>query len=155
MASKVNLDEMDVKYVTANSIRIGTVVLLRDKTYPCKVVDYSKAKTGKHGSAKIHVVGVDVITGKKYDDIFQSSQMVCVPNSEKLDYDLVFVLDDGFLKLKHPDGSYREDLRIEDAELLRNMEESHSEGNDLSISVLRVMEKELIGGYKIVCKKSA
>jgi translation initiation factor 5A len=35
----------------------GHVVL---KGRPCKIVDMSTSKTGKHGHAKVHLVGVDV-----------------------------------------------------------------------------------------------
>ena len=36
---------------------------MRDK--PCKVVDMSTSKTGKHGHAKVNFTGVDIFTGKK------------------------------------------------------------------------------------------
>jgi len=38
------------------------------KGFPCKVVDYSTSKAGKHGHAKATIVGVDIFTGnyKKY-----------------------------------------------------------------------------------------
>ena len=35
----------------------GHVVL---KGRPCKIVDMSTSKTGKHGHAKVHLVGIDV-----------------------------------------------------------------------------------------------
>jgi translation initiation factor 5A len=38
------------------------------KGFPCKVTDYSTAKPGKHGSAKATIVGIDIFTGKKYED---------------------------------------------------------------------------------------
>jgi translation initiation factor 5A len=35
---------------------------------PCKVVGYTTAKTGKHGHAKASITGIDIFTGKKYED---------------------------------------------------------------------------------------
>jgi translation elongation factor P/translation initiation factor 5A len=46
-SSKVNLDEMEIQYLSANDLRKGSIVLLREK-FPCKVADYAKAKTGKY-----------------------------------------------------------------------------------------------------------
>lgn len=37
------------------------------KGFPCKIVEMSTSKTGKHGGAKVHLVGIDIFTGKKYD----------------------------------------------------------------------------------------
>eukprot|EP00493_Phyllostaurus_siculus_P002912 UN02925 len=44
----------------------GHVVI---KNRPCKIVEMSTSKTGKHGHAKVHMVGIDILTGKKYEDI--------------------------------------------------------------------------------------
>jgi translation initiation factor 5A len=43
------------------------------KGRPCKIVDVSTSKTGKHGHAKCNFVGVDIFTGKKYEDMTPSS----------------------------------------------------------------------------------
>ncbi len=32
---------------------------------PCKVVDYSTSKTGKHGHAKASITGIDIFKDKK------------------------------------------------------------------------------------------
>jgi hypothetical protein len=44
---------------------------------PChrqtQVVDVSTSKTGKHGHAKCNFVGVDIFTGKKYEEMTPSS----------------------------------------------------------------------------------
>lgn len=35
--------------------------------HPCKIVAMSTSKTGKHGGAKVHLVGVDIFTDKKHE----------------------------------------------------------------------------------------
>jgi len=39
------------------------------KAHPCKVCEVKTSKTGKHGHAKCNITGIDVMTGKKYNDV--------------------------------------------------------------------------------------
>ena len=36
---------------------------------PCKIVEMSTSKTGKHGHAKVHLVALDIFTGMVSDSI--------------------------------------------------------------------------------------
>ncbi len=46
------------------------------KGFPCKVVETAVAHPGKHGHSKIHFVGLNVFTGRKYEDITPSQDMI-------------------------------------------------------------------------------
>eukprot|EP01118_Nematostelium_gracile_P001298 TRINITY_DN1133_c0_g1_i4.p1 TRINITY_DN1133_c0_g1~~TRINITY_DN1133_c0_g1_i4.p1 ORF type:complete len:119 (-),score=36.57 TRINITY_DN1133_c0_g1_i4:348-704(-) len=115
MAPKIDLDGMDVEYGIANDLRIGTIVLIHDRS-PCKVLELHRAKTGKHGSAKIAVVAMHIFTKKKMEEIFQSTAQVCLPKLDKVDYELLDLLEDDYISLVLPSGVTRQDVRLEGKE---------------------------------------
>ena len=64
----------------------GFVVI---KGRPCKIVDMSTSKTGKHGHAKVHLVAIDIFTGKKLEELCPSTHNMDVPNVKRKEYQLV------------------------------------------------------------------
>ncbi|CAH0001268.1 unnamed protein product [Clonostachys byssicola] len=92
----------------------GFVVI---KNRPCKIVDMSTSKTGKHGHAKVHLVALDIFTGKKYEDLSPSTHNMDVPNVSRREYQLLDISDDGFLSLMNDDGDTKDDVRMPDGEV--------------------------------------
>ena len=45
-----------------SALRKNGFVMIKDR--PCKIVEMSTSKTGKHGHAKVHMVALDIFTGK-------------------------------------------------------------------------------------------
>merc|ERR1719221_2127011 len=71
----------------AGELRKGSHVMLKGK--PCKVAEISTSKTGKHGHAKAHIVGLDIFTGKKYEDLCPTSHNLEVPFVKCTEYQLL------------------------------------------------------------------
>ena len=66
----------------ASSIRKGGYILIRDR--PCKVIEMSTSKTGKHGHAKINFTGIDIFTEKKNGgNMSKYSQYKCSRSKKK------------------------------------------------------------------------
>lgn len=78
------------------------------KNRPCKVVEMSTSKTGKHGHAKVHYVGLDIFTGKKYEDICPSTHSVNVPNVSRTEVQAIDCDNDGYLSVMDDKGEVTE-----------------------------------------------
>jgi len=130
-----------------SALRKGGYVVL--KGFPCKVVDMSTSKTGKHGHAKVHLVGVDIFTGKKYEDLSPSTHNMDVPEVTRVDYQLCDVTDDGFVSLMSIDGSStKDDLRVPEGELGDQLRSGFKDGKDIVVSVLGALDQEQIVAIK-------
>ena len=92
----------------------GFVVI---KNRPCKIVDMSTSKTGKHGHAKVHLVAIDIFTGKKLEDLSPSTHNMDVPVVKRQEYTLIDISDDDFLSLMTSDGDIKDDVKIPDGEI--------------------------------------
>lgn len=84
----------------AGELGKGDFMVCAEK-YPCKIMDFSSSKTGKHGHAKASFTCVDIFTGKKYEDSCPTSHNIMCPKVNSFqgivtgyDDDYVFYLDD-------------------------------------------------------------
>eukprot|EP00657_Telonema_sp_P-1_P001469 TRINITY_DN1383_c0_g1_i1.p1 TRINITY_DN1383_c0_g1~~TRINITY_DN1383_c0_g1_i1.p1 ORF type:complete len:165 (+),score=64.94 TRINITY_DN1383_c0_g1_i1:225-719(+) len=71
----------------AGGIRKGGYICVKGR--PCKVVDVSTSKTGKHGHAKCHFVCIDIFTAKKMEELCPASHNATVPVVTRVDYQVV------------------------------------------------------------------
>ncbi|KAF5326066.1 hypothetical protein D9611_000874 [Ephemerocybe angulata] len=122
----------------------GHVVI---KGRPCKIVDMSTSKTGKHGHAKVHLVAIDIFTGKKMEDISPSTHNMDVPNVRRNEYQLVNV-DDGFLNLMDGDGNSKDDVKVPEGDLGKEIAAGFDEGKDLLVTIISAMGEEQAISYK-------
>ena len=136
----------------AGTIRKNGYVVMKGR--PCKVVEVSTSKTGKHGHAKCHFVGLDIFTGKKIDDIVPSSHNCDVPHVTRTDYQLIDISEDGFVSLLAENGNTKDDLKLpNDDSLYTQIKDGFEEGKDLVVSVMCAMGEEQICAIKDIGPK--
>ena len=70
-----------------SALRKGGHVLIKQR--PCKIIDMSTSKTGKHGHAKVHLIAEDIFTKKKLEDLSPSTHNMDVPNVLRKEYTFV------------------------------------------------------------------
>ncbi|XP_074579694.1 eukaryotic translation initiation factor 5A-2 isoform X1 [Curcuma longa] len=162
----------------AGTIRKNGYIVIKGR--PCKVVEVSTSKTGKHGHAKCHFVGIDIFNAKKLEDIVPSSHNCDVPHVTRTDYQLIDISEDGFVRLKHnvinlvvfivhsildlfhytqvslltENGNTKDDLRLPtDENLLSQIKDGFAEGKDLVVTVMSAMGEEQICALKDIGPK--
>lgn len=98
-----------------SEIKVGAHVVI--KGCACRLAEVNKSKPGKHGSAKKTVVGIDVITGKKYQEMYNHSSMIGKPDIQRVRYVVTNVEpneDHYWFSLMDCDsGEMSDDLRFE------------------------------------------
>jgi len=122
----------------------GHVVI---KGRPCKIVDMSTSKTGKHGHAKVNLVGIDIFTSKKYEDISPSTHNMDVPHVTRNEFVLLNI-EGNFLSLIGPDGAPKEDVKLPGDEVGKQIEAHFNDGKELLITVVAAMGEEQAISYK-------
>ncbi|MCD6491224.1 MAG: translation initiation factor IF-5A [Candidatus Njordarchaeia archaeon] len=82
----------DIKYTPVSKIKTGHYIVIDGE--PCRVVDLSKSKPGKHGAAKARIVAVGVFDGVKRSIIKPVSDKIPVPMIHKKEGQVISVSGD-------------------------------------------------------------
>mmetsp|Transcript_1806 Transcript_1806/g.2227 ORF Transcript_1806/g.2227 Transcript_1806/m.2227 type:complete len:145 (-) Transcript_1806:15-449(-) len=95
----------------AGEIRKGSHLMI--KGHPCKCIEVSTSKTGKHGHAKAHIVALDIFTGKKYEDLCPTSHNLDVPFVKKIELQVLSADENsGEVSLLLESGETKDDLNL-------------------------------------------
>jgi translation initiation factor 5A len=137
-----------------SALRKNGFVVIKGKA--CKIVEMTTSKTGKHGHAKVHLVGIDLFTGKKCEDICPSTHNMQVPNVLRKEYEVIDITDDGFFSLMSEDGEMRHDLKLGEncshstpAAVRELIAQAEGTGERVVATVWKAMGEEVIKELKV------
>jgi len=136
----------NTNYKTTGSVKKGECVVINGR--PCKIVDTSTSKTGKHGHAKVNITAIDVITGQKISDLrslTSTSEHVDVKTTE---YSLVDISADNFITIMSPSGTVRSDLPLPDDLLRTEIKTDFAKGIEINVTVISAMNNERVISYR-------
>eukprot|EP00992_Anisonema_acinus_P015389 TRINITY_DN9734_c1_g1_i2.p1 TRINITY_DN9734_c1_g1~~TRINITY_DN9734_c1_g1_i2.p1 ORF type:complete len:177 (+),score=59.98 TRINITY_DN9734_c1_g1_i2:63-533(+) len=127
------------------NVKKGGHVCIRNR--PCKVVEYTTSKTGKHGHAKAHIIAIDIFTSKKLEELCPTSHNIDVPFVKRAEY-TVTDIDGDAVVLMDADGAQKEDLNLPDGDLGRDLAAKFEAGNEIVVTVVSAMNEEAIVSFK-------
>lgn len=136
-------------YGQANDVQKNDLLLIND--HPCKIVDRSTSKTGKHGGCKISFAGIDIFTGNKYCTIYRSDDKIKIPNILRNHYKIVDIEKDGDEYLFHlidNNGLLRENIKI-DGDNVQDVYEKFIDDHDIDITIMEYLNNVIIVTYKL------
>jgi len=123
------------------------------KGKPCKVLNISVSKTGKHGHAKCNFTATDIFTGKKLEDMIPSTHGTTVPIVNKTEWEIIDIGEEGELTLMDEAGYQKTDLNLPtfpegfDKEIRAAWKEGEAQ---ISVTVQAAVGIEQIISYKTV-----
>ena len=133
--------------ISAGSLKKGDYVVI--KGHPCKIIDVSVSKTGKHGHAKASITALDIFTKQKLEEQSPTTHNLPAPFVKTTNYTLLDIGKDGRLSLMDEESNTREDLNLpEDEELAKELKDLFADGKELVLIVVSAMGKEQVLSYK-------
>ena len=132
---------------TAGQLKKGQEMVINGE--PCKILEITTSKTGKHGHAKANITARNLFTGNKAEDSVSTSHNVTRAVIRKVEYDVLAInSDDKEITLVGEDGEeYDFNCNETEAETLEKIQEAFDDGKDVEVSVIKFKEREKIVSF--------
>jgi len=111
---------LSTKPAEAGSLKVGAFVVIDNE--PCKIVQLDKSKPGKHGSAKVRIVGIGIFDGVKRTLVAPADARVEVPVVRKFTAQVIAMLPNSVQLMSLEDYSTFEVSIPEEEELKGKLE---------------------------------
>jgi len=124
---------------------------------PCKIIEYSSMKNGKHGHCKVTIVAIDLFSKKKIEYSQPASSNIDIPTVLRSEYFLLSVNEEEYCELKNlKSGEIRCDIKLpkdtlEDQSCSKAIKNSVAEGKPIMVVLISAMNISKIVDY-VNCK---
>eukprot|EP01063_Lacrimia_lanifica_P013143 TRINITY_DN1977_c0_g1_i3.p1 TRINITY_DN1977_c0_g1~~TRINITY_DN1977_c0_g1_i3.p1 ORF type:complete len:156 (+),score=92.17 TRINITY_DN1977_c0_g1_i3:52-519(+) len=138
----------DTYPIQAGALKKGMHCVIKNR--PCKIIEYTTSKTGKHGHAKANITATDIFTEKKLEEICPTSHNMYAPNVTRAEYSLIDIADDDQLTLQNAEGDLLEHLNLSTSskEVQDLVKRKFAAGDDLQVQVVKAMGEEQVMSCK-------
>jgi translation initiation factor 5A len=127
----------------ASACRKGSYLMIDN--HPCKIIEMSTSKTGKHGHAKCKFMAKDIFDQSQHEFVQTSTHNVDIPNVSRKEYQLSDIDEEGYLSLLDDNAEMRSDLQLPDnIELSDNIRKIFDNEEDCAVTVLSACDREMI-----------
>eukprot|EP00178_Gracilaria_changii_P011269 TRINITY_DN3218_c1_g1_i1.p2 TRINITY_DN3218_c1_g1~~TRINITY_DN3218_c1_g1_i1.p2 ORF type:complete len:165 (+),score=32.62 TRINITY_DN3218_c1_g1_i1:30-497(+) len=137
-------DSSDTFPSEAGQLKKGDYVCIKGR--PMKIVDISMSKTGKHGHAKAHIVGIDIFTQKKLEENCPSTHTIMCPRVSRDEYPIADVNEGEVHCLDDAGGELQ--FALPEGELGKSIETRFENGDNLIVTVVSAMGERHITQVK-------
>ena len=99
------------------------------------------------------MVGIDIFTGRREEDVRPSNNMIQVPKVTKKDYTIINIESDGYVTLLDEiTCKVRSDLKLKkDTDVNRRLLDKFREGDgQIKVTVLKALGQEQIMTFKVI-----
>jgi len=139
--------------IEAHHIKKNKYIILKGK--PCKIMDVKTSKTGKHGHMKVNITGLDVLTGKKYNDVQPGHANFTEFKIDKGEYQLLDIAET--LHCLDSAGNEQQFSFDPEAEVIKKLKVDFEAGKTLMVSIVKApvevakdkfKDEEMVESYK-------
>jgi translation elongation factor P/translation initiation factor 5A len=121
-----------------NSLKLGHFVVLK-REYPCKVIEIAKSAPGKHGHAQYNVVGIDLLTDKKHNELFKHHDHYVSPTVSRTQFTGMTIDEDGYLSIFDEKDSERTDLKLTDETMAAEVRQLEEEYGEFQVEIMKIV----------------
>ncbi|KAJ7198306.1 eukaryotic translation initiation factor 5A [Mycena pura] len=129
------------------ALRTQHHVLIKDR--PVRIVDLTVSRCACKNRGKMHIVGIDIFTRKKLEDVTPVKASISAPILVSAEYTLLNI-DGPILNLLTKGDELKDDVNVPGGDLGASLMAAFREGKELRVKTLSALAEEHVVAYEEV-----